>query len=318
MNSVKPRTADDLTPAELAAAAIDMERVLEREPLLSDNGFKQLRGRRSQAEHEAQFIRWGEDMREPRSLAQFTAARGWLGQFSKTKALNRRGTSYGLKHCAADDIGYTTNGTFIGAAIAEGFTVRCVEFGSPNAWFNISTGAWRHTERGREERRRLARMELRERQSKAALVTLDELAQLWAEDRSVSAISAVLNTTKGKVIGAVWRARKAGDLRFAPRPPRPKAAPKPRRPKPVDEAVGTVRPPPAPKPIPFAGLASGMCRYPINAPARGGEFLFCGAPTARPGANYCSHHAEIAIRVSPSSALSSSSRARIPPPVFAG
>jgi hypothetical protein len=60
--------------------------VLEREPLLSDNGFKQLRGRRSQAEHEAQFIQWREDIRAPRSLAQFMAARGWLRQFRKIKA----------------------------------------------------------------------------------------------------------------------------------------------------------------------------------------------------------------------------------------
>jgi hypothetical protein len=49
-------------------------------------------------------------------------------------------------------------------------------------------------------------------------MSLDALAQLWAEDRSVSAISEALNITKGKVIGAVWRARKAGDERFQPRP----------------------------------------------------------------------------------------------------
>ena len=36
--------------------------------------------------------------------------------------------------------------------------------------------------------------------------------------KSVSAISAALNTTKGKGIGAVWRARRNGDPRFAPRP----------------------------------------------------------------------------------------------------
>jgi hypothetical protein len=156
---MRPRNADDLTSAELASAAIDMDRVLEREPELSDNGFKQLRGRRSLAEHEAQFLKWREDMRAPRSLAQFMAARGWLRQFRKVKALNRRGTSYGLKHCAEDDIGYATNGVFIAAAIAEGFVVRCVEFGSPNAWFAISTEAWRHTGRRQEELRRRALIE---------------------------------------------------------------------------------------------------------------------------------------------------------------
>jgi hypothetical protein len=151
MSIIRPRNEDDLTPAELASAAIDMDRVLEHEPLLSDNGFKQLRGRRSQAEHEAQFIQWREDMRTPRSLGQLMAARGWLRRFGKIRALNRRGTSYGLKHCAEDDIGYVTNGCFIAAAIAEGFNVRRVESGSPNAWFNISAEAWRHVERDRDE-----------------------------------------------------------------------------------------------------------------------------------------------------------------------
>ena len=154
MSAIRPRNADDLTPAELATAAIDMDRVLEREPQLSDNGFKQFERHQSQAERDAEFLKWREDLREPRSLARFMAARGWLKQFRKIKALNRGGTSYGLKHCAEDDIGYVTNGVFIAAAIAEGFTVRRVEFGSPNAWFNISTEAWRHVERERVGRRR--------------------------------------------------------------------------------------------------------------------------------------------------------------------
>ena len=156
MSAVRPRTADDLSPAELATAAIDMDLVLEREPQLGDNGFKQWDAPSTRAERAAEFLRWREDMREPKSLAQFMAARGWLKQFRKIKALNRGGTSYGLKHCAEDDIGYVTNGVFIAAAIAEGFTVRRAEHDSPNAWLNISTEAWRHVERGRDERRRLA------------------------------------------------------------------------------------------------------------------------------------------------------------------
>ena len=61
-----------------------------------------------------------------------------------------------------------TNGVFIAAAIAEGFTVHRADYSSANAFFNISTKAWRHTERGREERLRFARVELRERQSTGA------------------------------------------------------------------------------------------------------------------------------------------------------
>ena len=80
-------------------------------------------------------------------------------------------------------------------------------------------------------------------------------------------------TTKGKVIGAVWRARRAGDLRFQPRPPKPKAAPKARTVKPPDEHVGNRKPPrPEPEPpgpVPFLQLKSGMCRFPLNSPERG-------------------------------------------------
>jgi GcrA cell cycle regulator len=130
-------------------------------------------------------------------------------------------------------------------------------------------------------------------------MSLDELAQLWAEDRSVSAISEALNVTKGKVIGAVWRARKAGDPRFQPRPPRPKVtqerdrslpwAGKTRKLKPIDEAVGNSRPlPPAPEssgPRLLIDLDWHSCRWP-KGEATDGRHLFCGRPQA-PGRPYC-------------------------------
>ena len=69
----------------------------------------------------------------------FNRARIWLAAQKRTKHINPdAGSSYGLKHTAEPDIGYTTNGSFIAAAIAEGFTVQRIP-GSPNAWFNIST-----------------------------------------------------------------------------------------------------------------------------------------------------------------------------------
>ena len=102
-----------------------------------------------------------------------------------------------------------------------------------------------------------------------AIVTLDELAQLWAEDRSVAAISAALNTTKGKVIGAVWRARKAGDERFAPRPKAAKA----RKLKPPGETIGNSRPlppPPAPpRPRTIEWLSADECRWPVGLTSTG-------------------------------------------------
>jgi hypothetical protein len=41
------------------------------------------------------------------------------------------------------DIDYVTNGVFIAAAIAEGFSVQRIG-NSPNAWLNISSAAWGH------------------------------------------------------------------------------------------------------------------------------------------------------------------------------
>jgi hypothetical protein len=141
----------DLTPDELAAAARDMEGVLNAEPRLNDYGFG-VHDDPSKTPDElmTMFQKYRDDIREPCSLAQFMAARGWLRQFPKTKQLNKRAGSYSLKHVAEHDIGYVTNGVFIAAAIAEGFMVRRIwrwdDTDNPNAWFNISRTAWRAVE----------------------------------------------------------------------------------------------------------------------------------------------------------------------------
>jgi len=123
-------------------AAGDMERVLEQESQLGDFGFGVFDPRsRTLEQREAGLRKQREVICEPRSLIEFMAARSWLSQFDRIKAVNRCGSSYGLKHVAGRDIGYVTNGVFIAAAIAEGFIVRRID-DSPNAWFNISTKAW--------------------------------------------------------------------------------------------------------------------------------------------------------------------------------
>jgi hypothetical protein len=140
----KPPPADPakIAPDVLAAALEDMRRILDREPQLGDFGFgvydergKTAAERQTELEHQRTLIS------EPRSLAALIAARSWLRQFRKIKALNNRGTSYGLKHVAEHDIGYLTNGVFIAAALAEGFDVKR-ENRSPNAVLNISSAAW--------------------------------------------------------------------------------------------------------------------------------------------------------------------------------
>jgi hypothetical protein len=140
---MRPADETDFTPSQLEAAAVAMARILEQEPELSDFGYGLSDSEKTHEERAAEFHRNRQSIREPDSLAQFLAACRWLSQFAKTKSLNRRGTSYGLKHIAERDIGYITNGVFIAAAIAEGFRVRREGRRSPNAVFKISTTAWR-------------------------------------------------------------------------------------------------------------------------------------------------------------------------------
>jgi hypothetical protein len=128
----------------LVWAAAAMDRILAQEPQLNDFGIGVYDWRlKSPAERTEELARLREEIRRPDALAAFLAARGWLRRFGKLKAVNRRGTSYGLKHVAEKEIGYLTNGVFIAAAIAEGFTVRQAGWRSPNVWLNVSSRAWR-------------------------------------------------------------------------------------------------------------------------------------------------------------------------------
>ena len=61
----------------------------------------------------------------------------WLYSIAKIKSINKNHTSYGLKHLAEKTIGYSTNGTFIAAAIYSGFDIK-IEKDSPNPMFNMS------------------------------------------------------------------------------------------------------------------------------------------------------------------------------------
>ena len=57
------------------------------------------------------------------SVRAFDSIYRWLECIKPIKTINRWHTSYGLKHIAADDgAGYATNGTFIAAALARGYT----------------------------------------------------------------------------------------------------------------------------------------------------------------------------------------------------
>ena len=91
-----------------------------------------------------QFDRSRNRMLDDNHVAQFRIALFFLlFHCTRRKTINRRLTSYALKHLAeraAREIGcsaYVSNGLFLTAAIALGFTVKPIA-GTPNAWLNVS------------------------------------------------------------------------------------------------------------------------------------------------------------------------------------
>jgi hypothetical protein len=134
--------------ATIKAAAKQVARILASEPELGSFGFGVYDASNKPPQQRAEELqRDRAAILDEYHIHQFIVAREWLSQFPKTKAPNKTGTSYDLKHVPEDEIGYVSNGAFIAAAIAAGFTVRRIG-DSPNAWLNISTVAWRQPEHG--------------------------------------------------------------------------------------------------------------------------------------------------------------------------
>ncbi len=108
---------------ERTRPADELARIVAKNPDLTVDGLGVFRWPGEAPEVTAERRRANrEQMSSGRSLEQFERARGWLRRFPKLKRPHRRwGSSYGLKHIAEREIGYTTNGAFIAAALAEGF-----------------------------------------------------------------------------------------------------------------------------------------------------------------------------------------------------
>lgn len=73
-------------------------------------------------------------------VVTFDKVSAWLGQHpeARIKSLNRTHSSYGWKHVAERALGiYVANGTFIAAALHQGFTMVQHPSG-PNVFLNIS------------------------------------------------------------------------------------------------------------------------------------------------------------------------------------
>ena len=132
-------------------------------------------------------------------------------------------------------------------------------------------------------------------------MSLDIIAQLWATGASLTDIGVRLGESRSVIAGRIARARARGDARFAPRPAAPR---KVRVIKPPGESVGNrhrqVAAEPAPRPATLADLRPGRCRFPVSdpPPGHGVEMLFCAAPVAQLGANYCELQEAVARRVS--------------------
>lgn len=132
-----------------------LRKVLDVHPDLTQRGFDAIwlgsrdDLRKSKEEREILFQeRRREAYEDDWSADQFELALIFLSRQKKIKTLNRQIGSYSLKHGAENlsrsfglftHLGnYVSNGMFLAAAYATGFTVRRVTFDSYNAYLNIS------------------------------------------------------------------------------------------------------------------------------------------------------------------------------------
>ena len=146
---VRPQPIAPARTDPLADAIAEIQRIVAQHPELTDFGFGVFDERRlSPAEREAQFRRDRLSMFKQSSILDFLKARDWLQSQGKRQTINRIGTSYGLKHIAAHDIGYVTNGMFIAAAISAECQIERAGPGSPIAFFNVAKAAWRYRRNG--------------------------------------------------------------------------------------------------------------------------------------------------------------------------
>jgi hypothetical protein len=115
----------------------DIAAVIAKVPWLNAFGigiFDGYRGRPA-AEREAIFRRDQAKLLD--DVDGCSRAEAWLRGKAKRKTINPHRSSYGLKHLAAHQAGYITNGAFIAAAIHCGFPYK-LDLTGPNVGFGIS------------------------------------------------------------------------------------------------------------------------------------------------------------------------------------
>jgi hypothetical protein len=98
-----------------------------------------------------------------------------------------------LKHVAAHEIGYATNGVFIAAAIAAGFEVCPASLGSLNAVFKICTEAWKQQLPMQDHERLAAALSRAQKaMEEAQAILLAQRGDFWTHNNRVSRIASAL------------------------------------------------------------------------------------------------------------------------------
>lgn len=124
-----------------AFAQAGLRRAMDLAPQLSGFGYRVTLDRGETPEGaEARFLENRAEMLGERGVDEFIRAAEFLSKFGRRKSMNRKRSSYGLKHDAEREAGdYVANGMLIAAALALGFAAERTHAGSPNAYFNISS-----------------------------------------------------------------------------------------------------------------------------------------------------------------------------------
>ena len=128
----------------------------------------------------------------------------------------------------------------------------------------------------------------------------ETLRNLWAGRYTAKQIAFELGKTKSAVLGRVFRLGLSDKSRaIAQQKKRRIEAQKfhARNSPPLKESKPLVRTKikaPAPLNIILCDLGIDQCRWPVNTPARGGEYLFCGHKSD--GGPYCTAHTQASIK----------------------
>lgn len=116
----------------MAITRENIERVLAEHPKLHDLGYGETTGVGGQPVEQNREI-----LLQPSAIEVINTMVGWIRQnLVARKAINKLRTSYGLKHLAEKDVGYSSNGEFIVAMLLSGYRMS----GKPgyNPAFNVS------------------------------------------------------------------------------------------------------------------------------------------------------------------------------------